>query len=559
MTKKAICRIKNSEGEYIPVHLQTEASVVLFNDGENLEQKLENIQVSADSFIDDANTQTNKTWSSDKIAMQLLNKSDVAHNHTVAEVNGLTELLSTYLTDEDLNLINQALAQKSNVGHEHGLDKINDWKTHLYNKNEVNDLLNALSLGFTWKAPVNSVEELETLGTAELGWATIVDGDKLYVYSEDGWIDLGSSSLPPLASEEHDGLMAKEDKKKLNSIDTEKLAQLDLNALTQSIQENASLIAMVISKLGDLSALTTTEKTSLVLAINELVSNKAEVSHTHEITTIEGLQAHLETRYTKEEVDSLLASLNLTTVTDKIAVNTKAIEELSTSLTGLDDYVKALEIITINDNGTSASATWSSAYIYEYVSGEILKKANVSHAHTISDITNLQTALSERYTKAEVDNLLSTLDFSEISGKIDVNTESIESIVESLTNYYTKSEVDNKFSTYTPDIPTATSSTDGLMSAGDKTKLNSLDLGEFDRINTALDEANVSLSTANKSIESLNLGLSSATENITSLETQIGTINESISSIDLNAPRIYAQAEAPTNPIAGTIWVKIEG
>ena len=457
----------------------------------------------------------------DAVRTALNNKADKEHSHKVENIEGLQETLAQYPLQSEFKEVQDKLETKSEIGHEHGLNKINDWRSHLYDKTEVNDLLNALTLGFTWKAPVESVEALESLGTPELGWATIVDGDKLYVYGEDGWIDLGMASLPPVATEEHDGLMSHLDKAKLNSIDSDKLAQLDVEAMTQAIQSNTTATSQVNGKLGDLSALTTTAKSSLVLAINELVSNKAGVQHTHAITSIEGLQAHLEARYTKEEVNNLLKNLDLTTVTDKIAVNTQAIQDLSADLTSLDDYVKALDLVVINDNGTSASMTWSSAYIQEQIDEAVSQKANSNHTHRIEDVYGLQAHLTARYTKEEVDGL---------------------------------------FDSFVPElnIPTATTTTDGLMSKEDKTKLNQLDLTTIADIQSMTNRHNQLISENIKNIEAVNVGLNTTNQKVSSLETQIEEVNETISQIDVNAPRIYAQAEAPSNPVAGTIWIKIE-
>ena len=368
MIKKAICRVKNNEGQYIIVHFETDADVVRFEDGKNLKEKMEEIegflnQVDV-TIIDDSVVSLDKTLSSDKIVKQLLgkanvvhthnqndieglsdtlktfltsvdldeireslaNKSENGHKHATSDIEGLSDLLSNHLTNNDLEPVLQALEGKSDKEHQHGLSSVNDWRTHLYDKTEVNDLLNALALGFTWKAPVDSLDELPQ--NPELGWSVIVGGTSLYVYSEEGWIDLGVSSLPPVATQEFDGLMSRVDKAKLDSMDADKLARLDLDALNRDIQAN-----------------------------REGLNTKASLSHTHEIAEVAGLQEALNTRYTKEEVNEVindsLQGLNIPTASETVdglmshtdkakldSINLEKIEQLGTDLTGLKSSVE---------------------------------------------------------------------------------------------------------------------------------------------------------------------------------------------------------------------------
>lgn len=371
MIKKAICRVKNNEGQYVIVHFETDADVVRFEDGKNLKEKIEEIEGFLNhvdvTIIDDSVVSLDKTLSSDKIVKQLLgkanvvhthnqndieglsntlktfltsvdldeireslaNKSENGHKHATSDVEGLSDLLSNHLTNNDLEPVLQALEGKSDKEHQHGLSSVNDWRTHLYDKTEVNDLLNALALGFTWKAPVDSLDDLPQ--NPELGWSVIVGGTSLYVYSEEGWIDLGVSSLPPVATQEFDGLMSRVDKAKLDSMDADKLARLDLDALNRDIQAN-----------------------------REGLNTKASLSHTHEIAEVAGLQEALNTRYTKEEVNEVindsLQGLNIPVASETVDglmshndktkldnINLEKIEELGTDLTGLKSSV---EIVT---------------------------------------------------------------------------------------------------------------------------------------------------------------------------------------------------------------------
>lgn len=530
MIKKAICRVKNNEGQYVIVHFETDADVVRFEDGKNLKEKMEEIEGFLNhvdvTIIDDSVVSLDKTLSSDKIVKQLLGKADVVHTHSQNDIEGLSDTLKTFLTSVDLDEIRESLANKSENGHkhatsdveglsdllsnhltnndlepvlqalegksdkehQHGLSSVNDWRTHLYDKTEVNDLLNALALGFTWKAPVDSLDDLPQ--NPELGWSVIVGGTSLYVYSEEGWIDLGVSSLPPVATQEFDGLMSRVDKAKLDSMDADKLARLDLDALNRDIQAN-----------------------------REGLSTKASLSHTHTIVDVAGLQEALSSRYTKEEVDNLFETLDFSEVNGKVAVNTQAIQNLSTELTTLDEYVKALNIVEINDSVASVTSTWSGSKINETINNAISGKANTNHSHEIENIRGLQAQLEARYTKDEVNGL---------------------------------------FDNYVPEvnIPQATEQADGLMSKEDKKKLNQLNPTTVSNLQTSVRENADELQKMAQDLTGLETKVNKNKDGLTSLKGEVTSINEVVSKIDLNAPRIYAQAEAPLNPVAGTIWIK---
>ena len=309
ITKRAICRVKNEQNEYIAVHFQTEAKVVLFNDGENLEQKMENLQSIGADVIKDSSTSSDKTWSSSKISEELTNKANHEHAHEVANINGLTDLLSSYLQQEDLEVVLGTLENKSDKNHEHGLHSVNDWRTHLYSKVEINDMFNSLALGFTWKAPVDSLDDLPQ--NPELGWSVIVGGEALYVYSDEGWINLGVSSLPPVATEQFDGLMSHVDKAKLNSMDADKLAQLDLteiDTLAGQMAVQKEFVSDLMSRVG----------------INEALINKAY-----------------------ERLDSQQVQLD--------SIDTEKIEKLGTDLTALKSSVE-----TMTDKVSENESTLSS-------------------------------------------------------------------------------------------------------------------------------------------------------------------------------------------------------
>ena len=101
--RKAIFRVKDSDENYVATHLQTSADQVLFEDGDNLAQKIEGLKSIGATLIDASTTSSEKTWSSEKISTEFSQKADSIHTHPLSEV-------------EDCN-------------------------THLYNKEEINALV----------------------------------------------------------------------------------------------------------------------------------------------------------------------------------------------------------------------------------------------------------------------------------------------------------------------------------------------------------------------------------------------------------------------------------
>ena len=261
-----------------------------------------------------------------------------------AEINN--EVTSTSKTWSSSKITSE-LATKSDRNHQHGLHSINDWRTHLYDKTEVNDLLNALALGFTWKSPVDSLDDLSSLGTPEIGWTTIVGGTSLYVYSEDGWIDLGVSSLPPVATQEFDGLMSKMDKAKLDSIDTEKLAQLDLtrfDTIDNQIAQSIESIANILTKLG--------VQGETLLTVQEQLARHGEQLGLIDFTKLEDILTNIDSE-TIHQLESDLSTL--TSTVSNVSQSVAGVEEdLDTQKQRLDSLETAPHIYHQSDEPQGA-------------------------------------------------------------------------------------------------------------------------------------------------------------------------------------------------------------
>lgn len=276
MAKKAIYRIKDTQGQYTPVYFQTGADVVLFQDGETLENKIKTIENNG-VLIDDVTTAENKVWSSSKVLEELEKKAGKEHTHEISKINGLNEKLESFVTADEvaglipdvdfsgvtgkIDSLQAELDEKSDKNHEHGLHSINDWRTHLYNKTEVDDLLNAFALGLTWKAPIDSVEDLASLGTPELGWSVVVGGKSLYIYGEEGWMNSGVASIPPLVTADNDGLMSRLDKTKLDELNVEEIR--DMSSSLTTLNEKVEQVQASTNKVKELTNTHETRLTQL--------------------------------------------------------------------------------------------------------------------------------------------------------------------------------------------------------------------------------------------------------------------------------------------------------
>lgn len=246
----------------------------------------------------------------------------LALNEALGKLDDFTEINNDVTSTRKTwssSKITSELATKSDRNHQHGLHSINDWKTHLYDKTEVNDLLNALALGFTWKQPIDSLDELDSLGTPELGWTTIVGGTSLYVYSEEGWMDLGVSSLPPVATQEFDGLMSKTDKSKLDGMDADKLAQLDLtrfDTIDTQIAQNIESITTILTRLG--------VQNETILSVQEQLARHGEQLDLIDFTKLEDILTNIDSE-TIHQLESGLSTL--TSTVSNVSQSVVAVEE----------------------------------------------------------------------------------------------------------------------------------------------------------------------------------------------------------------------------------------
>ena len=121
-------------------------------------------------------------------------------------VKSIEDLNSELLSHEDDEIVHVTLDDKSNWA-----DK--------YTKAEVDNKLSTLETNIDWKESVNSFSDIATAyPNPDDGWTVNVkDTDYTYRYSGTEWIAISANAIPK-ATISVDGLMAKEDKTKLDGI-----------------------------------------------------------------------------------------------------------------------------------------------------------------------------------------------------------------------------------------------------------------------------------------------------------------------------------------------------
>lgn len=106
--KKGVFRVRNEVGEYIPHHLQTSADQVLFEDSENLEQKMSNLEQPSLATPDNNGLMA----STDKAKLDQLNLSDISDlKEGITGINSKMEALEQvptiiYSSEEPIDVKN---------------------------------------------------------------------------------------------------------------------------------------------------------------------------------------------------------------------------------------------------------------------------------------------------------------------------------------------------------------------------------------------------------------------------------------------------------------------
>lgn len=225
------------------------------------------------------------------------------------------------------------------------------------------------------------------------------------------------------------------------------------NLTTRIATETKAIRTLVNGNTSTLASLTTTDKTNLVAAINEIKSLADSING--DLTAAEGDISGLETSVgtlaslTTTAKTSLVAAINeldaaldaldvtdyindATTSTTSLWSSTKTSNEISSAVSALVDGAPAL-LNTLNE---LAAALGDDESFATTISSQIAGKANAVHTHAISDVTNLQTTLDG---KASATHSHAISDVTGLQSALDGKA-STASIGDTTTNFVTTFE-----------------------------------------------------------------------------------------------------------------------
>ena len=268
-----------------------------------------------------------------------------------------------------------------------------------YTKNEVDNKLSALETKIDWKESVETYDDIETTyPSPEDGWTVNVnDTDITYRYDGTSWIAISANSIP-LATSSVDGKMSKTDKAKLDGI-----ASGANNYVHPAYTSRTSgLYKVTVDSTGHVSNATAVAKsdiTALGIPAQDTTYNDATTSASGLMSATD--KTKLNGVATGAEVNQNAYS-NVKVGTTTIAADSKTdtLEIVAGSnITITPDETS--DKITIAATNSTYGAAGSSLGLVKSggdvtISEGVITVNDDSHAHTISNVDGLQSALDEK-------------------------------------------------------------------------------------------------------------------------------------------------------------------
>ena len=162
----------------------------------------------------------------------IIDKADKDHTHEITDINDLEDKLK----DIDDELDNRYT------------------KIETMSKTEIENLVKAIASGINWKLPVDTKTDLPMTDNKAGDTRIVKDEGSIYVWNEEDsqWVEIGGSCITDLATQNKDGLMSKEDKQKLDSVDVDKTVTLDtlIEGKNIEITKDTDTNTVTISALG---------------------------------------------------------------------------------------------------------------------------------------------------------------------------------------------------------------------------------------------------------------------------------------------------------------------
>lgn len=459
-------------------------------------------QKEVDEKIVDAVTNGQVDLSNYATINDLARKSDLGHNHTITDISELSNLLDNKANKDEVATLD-AIASKADISHSHDISSIGNLQsildskanmTSIYNRTELNikfsEINESLSskadtghnhddVYYTQKEVDNAIAKAMIDGKVDLSdYATIAD------LNTKANIGHNHNDVYATIEHQHNEFYSKSD---IDSFLANKADGVhNHNDVYYTQEEMDQKLSDVVTN-GQLSLEGYATKNDLTNGL----ATKANISHVHTPSEIEGIEEILPDTYDKSEIDAAITTAKteamshstnlinglldgvsddfntLNKIEDKFLENKTNIEEsindIEKSLSGKsdaghnhnDDYYDKATVENMIETGISG-ANLEQYATKTFVSEELTKKANLAHQHTFGDIENLNDTLdskmnvSEGATKTELQEGLATK--AAVGHKHDdlatsEHGHSIEDLTDLFDNIYTEKEVDDFLAT----------------------------------------------------------------------------------------------------------------
>lgn len=379
--------------------VDTKADVVhnhneLYYDKEEIDQKI--VDAVTNGQVDLSNYAT---------ISDLAAKADLGHVHTMSDMPGLLEEINKK-ADKDNVVTADELATKADANHEHDISGIKNLQETLdskvnsasvYNKTELNIKFAELNQNISSKAELVHNHN-------ELYYKKDEVDSAITKAVTDGKVDLsGYATLEDLARKSdidhnHDTIYAKKDHE--HDIDCYTRSEIDTFLANKSDSTHLHndmyyTQAQVDKKLSDVATngQLSLEAYATKQELSESLAAKANLSHSHTPSEIEGIEDILPDTYTKQEIDTAIVTAKTEAMTHANTLHTDLLEEASeefNTLGKIEDKFSELKS-NIDSNIKELEDTLST-------------KSEVGHGHDISGIKDLQEALDSKANKNDVNN-----------------------------------------------------------------------------------------------------------------------------------------------------------
>lgn len=390
-----------------------------------------------------------KVYDDSTLKAVLDNKANANHKHDISDLDGIDVTSKTngyVLTYNSVTqkFVSSALSANNitqDSNHRFVTDNDKAAWSDKYTKNEVDTKINAVITNLDWKESVNTFADISTTYNSPVdGWTVNVkDTDTTYRYNGTQWISISANNIP-VVTQSVDGKMSAADKTKLDNIednannyihpenhpaniiiqDTNNRFVTDAEKSTWNSKASNNIVTNLTNGLMssvDKDKLDNIENNAnnYIHPVNHPASIITEDS-THRFVT-DSEKLNWNDKYTKSEVDIKIAnissggSVDLSNYYNKQDVDTQLSnkvdsivgKQLSTEDYSTEDKQK-LNLIEDGANNYIHPTTHDATMINQdptrrFVS-DIEKaawnaKADIGHAHDISDITNLQSTIND--------------------------------------------------------------------------------------------------------------------------------------------------------------------